>query len=169
MAPAPGLTQVRAVRCDNDEVIAFDDIGDELSQTFAQALISAFPEWQNLASVVPGSQERDRFIEVVVPQEGTDRFLRLSTEDEEISIAFDDWHEHIGPFLGFTTAQSVEAALKLIEDFTDERIVVKVFRRNGVWDGSTIEAPDEPIRVPPHCTMQVVSWRGTFDRTIESI
>ena len=120
----------------NREVLSFDKM-DQLSQAFGRALFLAFPRWERLAQNVEDEKTGVHYFEVDIPQEGSDRQLHLSTEDNEITIAFDDWHTHVGPFLGTSIAESVENAMTIIEGFVTEQTVVKISRRDGVWIGST--------------------------------
>jgi len=127
-----------------------------------------FPEWEAFAKIVNDKKAGTNFIEVDVKQEGTDRLLQLSTADDEITIGFEHWHTHVGPFLGIDAVESAATAMNIIEDFVAERTVVKVIHRNGVWIRSSLEylvAPSEP---EPHSTTKVFSWRRTHDDIIET-
>jgi hypothetical protein len=126
---------------------------DELSQGFGRALFLAFPNWERLAKDVKDEKTSAHYIEVDVPQEGTDRRLHLSTVDKEITIAFDHWHTHVGPFLGISTTESVATAMTIIESFVTEQAVVKVSRRDGVWTNrasNTLPRPANPSHIPQH-------------------
>jgi hypothetical protein len=151
----------------NREVLAYDRM-DELSQGFGRALFLAFPNWERLAEDVKDEKTGAHYIEVDVPQEGTDRRLHLSTVDKEITIAFDHWHTHVGPFLGISTAESVATAITIIESFVTEQAVVKVSRRDGVWIESSLEYLAAPSEPKSHSTTQVFSWLRTHDQTIET-
>jgi len=135
---------------------------------FVRSLLSVFPEWEAFAKIVNDKKAGTNFIEVDVKQEGTDRLLQLSTADDEITIGFEHWHTHVGPFLGIDAVESAATAMNIIEDFVAERTVVKVIHRNGVWIRSSLEylvAPSEP---EPHSTTKVFSWRRTHDDIIET-
>lgn len=149
-------------------MLAYDKM-DELSEAFGRALFLAFADWEPLAIDIGDEKSDARHMEVDIPQEGTDRRLHLSTAGKEITIAFDYWHTHIGPFLGISIAESVNTALSIIESFVTEQTVVRVFRRDGVWIGSGLAyraAP--PTELKPHSTTEVFSWRCTYDQTIET-
>ena len=131
-------------------------------------MFSAFPNWKRLAKVVNNDKTGASYIEVDIPQEGTDRLLHLSTADNEITIAFEHWHTHVGRFLGIDTAKSVATGITIIESFVTEQAVVKVSHRDGVWIESNLEyrvAPGEP---EPYSTTEVFSWHRTYDQTIET-
>jgi hypothetical protein len=141
---------------------------DDLSKAFALALFLRFPEWE-----VNAVSERDEkmdanHLQIRAPQEGTGRFLYLSTADNEITIGFDYWHTHVGPFLGLNTQECVAQAMTIIESFISEETVVTVCRRDGVWIRSGLEylaAPSEPT---PNSTIEFFSWRRTHDKTINT-
>jgi hypothetical protein len=141
---------------------------DELSWEFARSLFTVFPAWESLARIVKDEKTSNNFVEIDVNQDGTDRVLHLSTADDEITIGFDRWHTHVGPFLGLNTAESVATAMNIVEEFVAEKTVVKVVHRDGAWVQSSMEylvASSEP---EPHSTTQVFSWRRTHDAVIET-
>lgn len=139
---------------------------DELSQGFGRALFRAFPNWEPLAKEAEDEKTGGQYIEIEVPQEGSDRRLLLRTADNEITIAFDHWDTHVGPFLGIGTAESVDTAMMIIESFVTEQTVVKISRRGGVWIESSLEYLAAPSPPKPNSTTQVLSWRCTYDQTI---
>lgn len=151
----------------NRKVLTYSKM-DELSRGFGQALFMAFPNWERLAEDIEDEKTGARYIEVDVRQEGTNRRLHLSTADNEITISFDYWHTHVGPFLGISAAESVTTAIAIIDSFITEQAVVKVSRRDGVWIESSLEYLAAPSDPKPHSTTQVFSWRRTYDQTIET-
>lgn len=66
----------------NREVLAYEKM-DQLSQGFGPAVLLAFPNWERLAKDVEDENTGCRYIEVDVPQEGSDRPLHLSTADND--------------------------------------------------------------------------------------
>jgi hypothetical protein len=141
---------------------------DELSQDFARALFSAFPNWEPLAKSVKDGKTGASCLEVDVEQERTNRVLHLSTADDEITIGFEQWHTHVGRFLGIDTTGSVAMAMTIIENFVAERTVVKLSYRDGVWLRSSLENLAAPSEPEPHSTTEVLSWGGTYDETIQT-
>jgi hypothetical protein len=140
---------------------------DELSRSFSIALFSDFPEWKQFEKVVKDDETGADCMEVNVPQEGTDRVLHLSTVRSEITIKFDHWHTHIGPFLGIDIDQSIAQALYIIDHFVAEQTIVKIAYRDGAWIGSSLGhwcAQSEP---EPRSTIKVYSWKRTYDDAIE--
>jgi hypothetical protein len=140
---------------------------DELSLSFSMALFSAFPEWKQFEKVVKDDETGADCMEVNVPQEGTDRVLHLSTARSEITIGFDHWHTHIGPFLGIDIDQSIAQALYIIDNFVAEQTIVRIAYRDGAWIGSSLGhvcAQGEP---EPLSTTKFYSWKGTYDDVTE--
>lgn len=149
------------------EMLAYDKM-DQLSQGFGRALSLAFPNWERLAKDVEDEKTGGHYIELEVPREGSDRRLHLSTADNEITIAFDHWHTHVGPFLGISTAEAVDTSMAIIESFVTEQTVVKICRRDGVCIESSLEYLAAPSPRKANSTTQVFSWRCTYDQMIES-
>jgi hypothetical protein len=138
----------------------------ELSKASDRALFSRYPEWRRYLSVLRDEETGADYLQVEVPQEGTDRFLYLSTANGEITMGFDYWHTHVGPFLGLNIEESVAQAMTTIESFMNEETVVTVCRRDGVWIRSGLDhlaAPSEPM---PNSTTEFFSWRRTHDKAI---
>jgi hypothetical protein len=141
---------------------------NELAQSFARALFSAFPKWERFAKIVNDDKTGAHWIEVEVVQDGTNRVLHLSTADDEITIGFEQWHTHVGPFLGTDTSESVTTAISIIENFVAERTVVKVIHQDGVWIRSSLDYVVAPSEMEPNSTTRIFSWRRSFDESIET-
>lgn len=136
---------------------------DALSECFIHALFQAFPQWMSLAREVDSGNGL-RHIEVDIPQEGATRHLNLSTATGNITITFDGWHTHVGPFLGMNERECAAMAITIIDSFITENTVVVVETRDGKWVGSRLEYLDAPSANDPTCMNHVYSWRGTHDR-----
>ena len=139
---------------------------DELSRRFADNLFATFREWEQFAKTIHETATSAAAVEVEIPQEGTDRVLSLSTADQEITIAFDGWHTHVGPFLGLTTEEAVAEAIGIIAAFVAEETVVKVVYRNGEWKQSTLEYLAAPSDPEPQSTTNIYSWMRTHDQVL---
>ncbi|MBV8705754.1 MAG: hypothetical protein JO028_01105 [Acidobacteriaceae bacterium] len=72
-------------------MLAYDNM-NELSQEFGRELFLVFPDWERLAQDILDDKTGVHYLEVNIPQEGSERQLHLSTADHEITIAFDQWH-----------------------------------------------------------------------------
>ena len=163
----------------------------ELARRFAERLFAEYPEWEPYAKVVWSDWLEAKTLEVRVPQEGSDRVLQVDIHDEdEITIAFDLWHTHVEWLKwreGFDAEEIAMDALRVIRSFVSEEMVVKVVRKNGAFDMSTIDYVaafgDRARRaftslgtlqsVPalregvPRETITILSWRHTYDKVIE--
>jgi hypothetical protein len=148
-------------------MLAYDRM-DELSREFGRELFLAFPDWERLAKDSKDEKTGAYHLDVDIPQEGSDRQLRLSTADDEITISFDRWHTHVGPFLQISSAEAVATAIYMIEAFVAEETIVTVSWREGLWIGSGCPYVAAPGKLEPHTTTQVFSWHGTYDQTIET-
>jgi hypothetical protein len=146
--------------------MATEDGLDDLSMVFAKVPFSRFPAWESLVRIGGGEENGTKYLELKVPQDGTDRFLYLSTADNEITFGFDLWHTHFGPFLGLKTEDSVAQAIACIESFINQETVVTVCRRDGVWIESGLEYLVAPSALKPHSTNEFFSWCRTHDKTV---
>jgi len=142
--------------------------GAELTKRFRKVLLARFPEWRRFATITRASGNEVPVLELAVPQEGTDRFLRLSTANNEITIQFDRWHTHLGTFLGIGIAECVETAVQMIEDFVWEERLVEIIYRGDVWCSSGLYYRVAPSPPEPHATTKIYSWRRTYDQIVET-
>jgi hypothetical protein len=137
---------------------------NKLSAAFADRFFSVYPEWELFATKLD-----EGMFEVFVPQAGTDRQLWVSTQDNELTIGFDHWHEHLGAFLGLSDADAIEQTMEGVRSIVQEDLVVLISFRGGKWVKSTKRKPFEPLVIEPGGTTHVYSWRGTHDRILDGI
>ena len=105
-------------------------------------------------------------MEVTIEQPGTDRALRIRTDDNEITIGYDMWHTHVGAFMGISDSEAVELASADIRSIIAEQSVIVVVYRDGKWAGSSLEDADSVIAVKPGSTAHVYSWKRSHDRVL---
>ena len=139
---------------------------DEMSGAFVAELFEQFPNWKPFMRIVETPGYEWATVEFAVPQEHTGRFLTLATDDEQITIGFDLWHTHIGPFLCGDIEGSVRTVMAMITDFIDEARVVEVVHRDGKWLHSGLCYRAAPSKVEPNATTTTYSWLGTYDNTV---
>jgi hypothetical protein len=140
----------------------------KLSRRFAEALFAMYADWEQFARVVRDGNTDTKHMEIEVPQSGTERVLHLSTANDEVTITFDQWHTHIGPFLGISPEETVATALQIIEDFITEQTIVQISYRDGAWLESGLPYRAALGELKPNSTTRVYSWLGTYDNTIET-
>src|ERR1043165_2248379 len=97
---------------------------DELSAAFTSELLKRFPEWKPFMRIMAPPDSARPAVEFVVPQEHTGRALILSADPDQITIRFEQWHFHVGPFLGLDIEGTVSQAMFMITAFVDEEYVV---------------------------------------------
>jgi hypothetical protein len=141
---------------------------DALSAAFTDALFREFPEWEANAEVIANENGGTHYVEIVIGQGGSDRALHLSTAENEITVGFDRWHTHVGPFLGLGIAESLAQAMTIIRDFINELTVVTVSYRDGAWIESGLGYRTAPRAFQSRSITKVFSWRNTYDTTIET-
>jgi hypothetical protein len=137
---------------------------NELSAAFADRLFHKYPQWEHLAKNL-----QDGPFEVSVPQPGADRYLLISTQDDEITIGYDYWHDHLGSFLGLSDKEVIDQGMEEIRAIIEEDLVVMISFRDDKWVQSMHWRPATPVITEPGGTTQLRSWLGTYDRVLEGI
>ena len=133
-----------------------------LSAAFAECLFLAYPEWEGLANNLDGGA-----FKVEIPQPGTDRTLWSDTQDAEITVGYDHYHAHFGPFLGLSDQESITQAMDEIRAIVQEDMVVMNSFRDGKWVQSMLGRPDKSVVTQPGGTTHIYSWLGTHNRTLD--
>lgn len=142
------------------------ELNAELTALFRKALFDEYPEWLTYLKDPPDGAASGT-LEVEIPQAGTGRSLHLMTGGEEITLGFDAWHTHMGPFLGLSVEESVEGAMMMIRAFVTEETVVAIGHMDGVWQESSLHYRVAPGHGNPLWTTKVFSWRQTYDAVFE--
>lgn len=139
---------------------------DPFSEAFSDQLFALYPEWRSRAGMVEGSAA----FELLIPSPADpDRFLWISTDDEEPSVGFDRWHGHFGrgqKDLGEATRE----ALALIAALPAEHSAVQSYFRGEQWIGSVLVASSTgwvdgvfDWRASAATRMSRRSWNGTLN------
>jgi hypothetical protein len=115
----------------------------EFSQRFADHLFVCFPELVNHARVDEGAL----VVEVPSPASAK-RGLIIATDDNEISLGFDNWHAHVGDE---TTpeAQKFELATQLVDDFMHDRVMVAAKFKDKAFVGAKLLRSEEGLESEP--------------------
>jgi hypothetical protein len=133
---------------------------NEYASEVCRHLLAAFPEWEPLFGEDP---DDDGVLLVRVPSPADPALtLNVFTDDDELTIAFDMWHSHIG-WPCETASEDVAAGLAIINDLMAERMVVAVKLADGKWAESAALAPDEMAANPGEWSY-VRSWQGSYNR-----
>jgi hypothetical protein len=138
----------------------------DFSQRFADHLFVCFPELAKYARADEGAL----VVEVPSPA-STKRGLVIATDDNEISLGFDNWHAHVGDE---TTdeSQKFELATQLVHDFFHERVMVAVkFKDQQFLNAKLLRAEEQLDAEPPAAPGEqlfVRSFRGTHDANYQA-
>ena len=143
---------------------------NDFSRRFARTLLAAFPDWQ--AYAVVGEADDDGgvlLVEVPSPPSAAEKHpLRISTEDDEITVGFDYYHTHLNPYTKDEEAERFREALSFIHDLVSENICVASWWSGEDWRGSTTvdtrSLPVAPSWAQSAERLRVRSWCGTHDR-----
>ena len=138
----------------------------EFSQRFADHLFVCFPEMEKYARVDEGAL----VVEIPSPA-SSKRGLIIATDENEISLGFDNWHAHVGDE-ETNEAQKFELATQLVHDFFHERVMVAAKFKDKQFVGAKLLRSDEPLEAEPPAEpgerMFVRSFRGTHDANYQA-
>lgn len=133
---------------------------DDYSQIVSDRVLREFPQLRS--AVKPAHTPGCLLIEFPSPH--ADVSLYVSTENEEITIGLDHWHEHIG-----TPAQSpadeLDEAVALIGAILRDELVIEVLTRNGKWVQSSIAQIGNNRELEKGEHLSLVRWSGISTRT----
>ena len=136
------------------------------SQRFADHLFVCFPELAKYARVDEGAL----VVEVPSPA-SSKRGLIIATDDNEISLGFDNWHAHVGDETT-NEAQKFELASQLVHDFFHERVMVAAKFKDKQFVGAKLLRAEESLDAEPPAEpgerLFVRSFRGTHDANYQA-
>jgi hypothetical protein len=101
--------------------------------------------------------------------------LIVTTDNGEISVIWDYWHEHVGFSIGTDIVEvETSAAIELLRNLFEERLVISIFLKGDKWIESTAGTPQKMIHdleedggaLLSGERKYVLSWRGTHDREV---
>ena len=154
---------------------------DKFSRLIAAHAFARFPEWRHYVRRVPSSDGTVALLlELPTPAEAQVEYgLSLSTEDHEITISFDAWHEHLRRGCTNSDPRSPEdraraawqSADQVLDDLCAERTVVASWWFESHWRGSQCAPAGSPLEEPDHSysnRRRVRSWKGTFNEDVRT-
>jgi len=138
----------------------------EFSQRFADHLFVCFPELAKYARADEGA------LVVEVPSPASrKRGLIIATDENEVSLGFDNWHAHVGDE-NTDEAQKFELATQLVHDFFHERVMVAAKFKDQQFVGAKLLRSEEGLESEPPAEpgerLFVRSFRGTHDANYQA-
>jgi len=128
----------------------------------AEELFAAHPEWQAFARAENDGEENALVVSLVAPNKKVQSPLKITTEDQEVSVFFDHYHGHFNCLN--------DGALSLVEKITSNRLSVVSFWRDAQWCGSTLcentSLPKSNEEYPYANKIVVRSWSGEHDKEV---
>jgi hypothetical protein len=105
--------------------------------------------------------------EIPAPNTNAASPLWITTEDDEITIGFDAYHQHFGPWAEENESVNFEDSLLTIERIRNDELVVASWWLDGKWTGSILadftQQIDRPNFVSESAMLQIRSWTGKKD------
>lgn len=142
------------------------------SRQMAEDLLSAYPDWDHLLTVV--TEDGFNFFRVEVPPlPGVKISPRgiTSLYSEEITIYFDSYHCHYASIL--PSVDEPVGAIPLIQQLLNEELVVVSYLcsgdsliKDGVFSGMLVPVAEIPSKNYEYYyanALRIRSWKGTYD------
>jgi hypothetical protein len=104
------------------------------SAEVAKIFFEKYPHWRKFA--VFDTNVRSMLVEVVSPK-NIDLKLRIYTDEDEITVELDYWHQHFG-FAEQSIQEICEEAFLLIDQIIQEEAVVEIWMNGSEWKGSSL-------------------------------
>ena len=141
------------------------------SRQFANRLFRLWPEWVKYARFDPYEdfEKEALLVEIPRPTDGSRNGLFLTTSEWEISVGFgENFHTRFGVSGEPVSKDFYDEALRFLQDFIDEQVVVATAYQGkewlGAWKIDLREESLEDIEVEEGTLIKIRSWLGTHDR-----
>ncbi|MES2343565.1 MAG: hypothetical protein V4597_17990 [Pseudomonadota bacterium] len=142
-----------------------ENLLDEMSKDFATALFEYRPDWRQYAKLGQAIGEPECWLDVLAPSP-TGEILLVTTEGDEITVAFGGHHQH------FTWSSHPDEISEDPIGFIDAIVTEKIFaasardasRGHGAWPMRPGESlPRADYALGGATEISVRSWLGTYD------
>ncbi|MBZ5523620.1 MAG: hypothetical protein LAP21_15405 [Acidobacteriia bacterium] len=120
-------------------------------------LIKEHPNWDSYF----GSRDEDD-LEVAIPAppgSNAGHLVIFTTEGKEIWLRF-------GPPRMFYAIDDLEEMLSVINSLLREEVSMVVISKGGEWKETTLIRREQDISLEPGQKAQIVSWYGSYDKTL---
>jgi hypothetical protein len=141
---------------------------NEFSERFAHALLDRYPAWREFIRKPQGEDQTDALYLDVPRGKGDAVMLAITTEQDEVTVSFDGWHDHFGCWPGVTEEEAFSSALDTIDAIVRDQSLAVLVTRDGAWKWSSVIAPGEHVEIEKDEVAQITSWSGRFDQSITS-
>ena len=142
---------------------------DELNpfaREVATVLFRELPQLRAHARVDDCDHAEPGSLLIELPQPCSGDLLSITTENQEVTVIFDRWHEHFGELEEGTAEQTLAAVAWLRAFFADEvRIVVHMDGEQ--WRGSSCLPASEFLELGNGTDSYARSWSGAKDARVE--
>ena len=148
------------------------DVLEPYSRAFHDALVRAHPEWKSLGRILPTDNGYilSFFMELPSPSTRIGK-LWIST-GQGVVIGFGElYHTHFYTYEPETDSTVFDRAIRFVDDFIQERLVLVIGLHGERRGGSWVRTPDDAEIVPEwfapsakYDGLHVLSWKCTFDR-----
>lgn len=138
---------------------------NEYSRRFLKFLEREAPELHRaMRPVIDKEGKYTGFLEaeMVAPDQSTAVPLRITTDDDEVTVSFDAFHAHFGS--EDSEEESFAKAIVLVRNIMTERVSVASWWKDEKWVGSRLVEAGVSAERPPYvdstAALRVRSWKA---------
>ena len=128
----------------------------------AKLFLETYPNWHDYVSPDP-HYSGALVIKVPAPVPTTGRALSIYTYNEELTVEFDRYHNHIG-WAEQSDQEVFDEGKEFINSILNEELIVGVKMISGQWQESNVYTREEAANLRRGDVSYTCSWRGTFDK-----
>lgn len=133
---------------------------DGFSKTIYDLLVAAYPQW--IDYIDNDESAPTAFVLTIPSPQGGALALELFTYNEEITLAYDCFHTHLG-WSDVPDEEAFAKAQEMIEDIINDLVLIVSYHKDGrVFQSKVIEIDElEHYRESEH-DLTVVGWHKTY-------
>lgn len=134
---------------------------NQFTERFIQVFLQEFPQWENYIQIMQDDERYSDgtiYIEIPAPNIMKNGSIRVTTDNNEVTIGFYDYHDH---FISLDENEGFEEAINFIKDIINEKKAVVITMNE---EDDFISFVVDTSELPNFQSGYVVSWNGTFDQ-----
>ena len=134
----------------------------EYTKRMATAILNEYPQWASLHKYEIENEEEYFCLEVTAPSPNIEVPLRITTNQEEITVSFYAYHAHYQEF-GAEAKQLINTLL------SEKHSIVSFWHEDQLCGSCIVEimnVPETNIEYPYANRIEVRTWSGLNDQTI---
>jgi hypothetical protein len=133
---------------------------NEFSLLIYKLLIKAFPQWTDL---INNSEDDEETIILKVPSSQSEELaLEVSTYDEEITVAYGNFHSHFG-WSDVPDEKAFKEAEGMINEIISDKLLIAEYSKEGkVYQSETLRPEEIESYLELGPEVKVVGWSKSY-------